>query len=76
MGSSRLSTKLPEELAEIVAARVASGRNVSAGEVIQETLELFTRENEPLDEWQERELPAAYEEWKTADSARPSPPTA
>jgi hypothetical protein len=32
--------------------------------VIQEALELFTREDEPLEEWQERELAAAYDEWK------------
>lgn len=69
MDSRRLSIELPEDLAEIVDALVASGRYADAGEVIQEALELFTREDEPLEEWQERELAAAYEEWKANPAA-------
>ena len=69
MAPRRLSIELPEELAEIVDALVASGRYADAGEVIQEALELFTREDEPLEEWQERALAAAYDEWKANPTA-------
>lgn len=64
MDSRRLSIELPEDLAEIVDALVASGSYADASAVIREALELFTREDEPLEEWQERELAAAYDEWK------------
>jgi putative addiction module CopG family antidote len=64
MDSRWLSIELPEELAEIVDALVESGSYADASEVIREALELFTRQDEPLEEWQERELAAAYDEWK------------
>lgn len=64
MAPRRLSIELSEELAAIVDALVESGRYADASEVIQEALELFTREDEPLEEWEERELAAAYDEWK------------
>lgn len=41
MNARHLSIELPEELAGIVDAQVASGRNVSASEVIEEALELL-----------------------------------
>lgn len=64
MDSRRLSIELPEDLAEIVDALVASGSYADASAVIRDALELLTREDEPLEEWQERELAAAYDEWK------------
>lgn len=60
----RLSIELPEELAEIVDALVASGSYADSSEVIQEALELFTREHEPLEDWVRTEMVAAYDEWK------------
>lgn len=64
MNSRRLSIELSKEMAEIVDVLVESGRYADASEVVQEALELFTRQDEPLEEWQERELAAAYDEWK------------
>jgi putative addiction module CopG family antidote len=64
MDPRRLNIELSEELAEIVDALVASGSYADASEVIQEALELFTRQDQPLEEWQERELAASYDEWK------------
>ncbi len=69
MGLRRLTIELPEELAEIVDALVASGSYADASEVIQEALELFRRQDAPLEEWQERELAAAYDEWKANPTA-------
>jgi antitoxin ParD1/3/4 len=69
MDSRRLSVELPEELAQIVDALVESGSYADASEVIQEALELFTRQDAPLEEWQERELAAAYDEWKANPTA-------
>lgn len=64
MAPRRLSIELPEELAGIVDARVASGRNASESEVIREALELLAEQDWPLEDWEERELAAAYDEWK------------
>jgi Arc/MetJ-type ribon-helix-helix transcriptional regulator len=64
MDSRRLSIELPEELADLVDARVAQGRNASASEVIEEALELLAAQDVSLQEWEERELVAAYDEWK------------
>ncbi|MGZ8284508.1 MAG: ribbon-helix-helix domain-containing protein [Allosphingosinicella sp.] len=59
-----MSIELPEEMAELVDARIASGRNASESEVIQEALELLVEQDAPLEDWEERELAAAYDEWK------------
>lgn len=63
MDTRRLSIEVTEELAEIVDARIASGRNASASEVIQEALELLAEQEAPLEESEERELAASYDEW-------------
>lgn len=69
MDSRRLSIELPEELADIVDARVALGRNASASEVIEEALQLLAEQDAPLEEWEERALAAAYDEWKANPTA-------
>ena len=69
MDSRRLSIELPEELAEIVDALVASGSYADAGEVIQEALELFTGQDEPLEDWVRTEMVAGYDEWKANPDA-------
>ena len=68
MGARRLSIELSEELAEIVDALVVSGSYADASEVIQEALELFTRQDEPLEDWVRTEMVAAYDEWKANPS--------
>jgi antitoxin ParD1/3/4 len=69
MGARRLSIELPEEAAEIIDARIASGRNADESEVIQEALELLAEQDAPLEAWVEEELAAAYDEWKANPSA-------
>lgn len=64
MGARRLSIELSQELAEIVDALVASGGYADASEVIEEALKLYTREDEPLEDWVRTEMVAAYDEWK------------
>ncbi|MFL6845935.1 MAG: type II toxin-antitoxin system ParD family antitoxin [Allosphingosinicella sp.] len=63
MGARRLSIELSEELAEIVDALVVSGSYADASEVIKEALELFTRQDESLEDWVRTEMVAAYDEW-------------
>ncbi|MET1110633.1 MAG: type II toxin-antitoxin system ParD family antitoxin [Allosphingosinicella sp.] len=60
----QLSIELADEMAAIVDARIASARNASESEVIQEALELLAEQDAPLEEWEERELAASYDEWK------------
>ena len=60
----RLDIELPEELAEAVSARVASGRFANASEVIQEGLRLLDEIDDPPEEWVGDELAAGYDEWK------------
>lgn len=77
MDARRLSIELPEELAKIVDALVASGRYADASEVVQEALELFTAQDRPLEDrdreqedpeleaWLRGEVVPAYEKWKS-----------
>lgn len=64
MDSRRLSIELPEDLAEVVDALVASGGYADASEVIREALELLAGQDAPLEEWVARELAAGYDAWK------------
>lgn len=64
MNVRRLNIELPEELAQIVETRITSGRNASVSEVIEEALELLSEQDAPLEDWEEQELAAAYDEWK------------
>jgi putative addiction module CopG family antidote len=64
MDIRRLSIELPEDLAEIIDSRVESGRNASQSEVIEEALGLLAQQEAPLEDWEEQELAAAYDEWK------------
>jgi antitoxin ParD1/3/4 len=68
MGARRLSIELPEELAKIVDELVASGGYANASEVIEEALDLYTSQDEPLEDWVRTEMVAAYDEWKANPS--------
>lgn len=62
----RLDIELPEEVADAVSARVASGRFANASEVIQEGLRLLAEEEEietdpALEEWLRTEIVARYD---------------
>ena len=64
----RLSIELPDQLAEMVDALVASGSYANASEVIQEALELLAEQDAPLEQWEEKAFAAAYDEWKADPS--------
>lgn len=69
----RLDIELPEDLAEAVSARVASGRFADASEVIQEGLRLLAEEEEfesdpAVEEWLRTVAVARYDEWKANPS--------
>ena len=66
----RLDVELPEEMAEAVSARVASGRFANASEVIQEGLRLLDEEEElqtdpALGEWLRTDIVARYDAVKS-----------
>lgn len=72
-----MSIELPEEMAGIVDARVASGRNASESEVIEEALGLLAEQDAPpeawgvsrkdpeLEAWLRNEVVPAYDNWKS-----------
>lgn len=62
----KLDIELPEDLAEAVSARVASGRFANASEVIQKGLRLLAEEEEfefdpAVEEWLRTEVVARYD---------------
>lgn len=64
--TKRLAIELPEELAEAVDARIASGRFANASEVVQEGLRLLAEEEEfetdpALEQWLRTEIVARYD---------------
>ena len=72
--TKRLAIELPEEMAEAVNARVASGRFANASEVVQQGLRLLDEEEEfesdpAVEQWLRTVGVARYDEWK-ADPSR------
>lgn len=69
----RLEIDLPEEVAESVSLRVASGRFADASEVIQEGLRLLAENEEiqsdpAVEEWLRAVAVTRYDEWKANSS--------
>jgi putative addiction module CopG family antidote len=64
MNARRLSIELPEQVAELVDARIATGRNASESEVVREALELLAEQDEPREDWMAEELVAGYDAWR------------
>lgn len=72
--TQRLDVELPEDLAEAVSARVASGRFANASEVIQKGLRLLAEEeefeNDPaVEQWLRTEIVARFEKVKAGREA-------
>jgi len=62
----RLAIELPEEMAEAVEARVASGQYASASDVVQEGLRRLAQDEAPLldeemEQWLRTEVVARYD---------------
>lgn len=62
--TTRLSVELPEDLAETVRARVASGHYGSVSDVVAEGLALLAEQDEPLEPSVEAALAAGYDAWQ------------
>ena len=66
---SRLSIELPQDLADAVRAKVASGAYADESAMIREGLELLEDREQVLEDWQRSELAAGYDAWKADPSA-------
>jgi len=69
----RLEIELPEDMAEAVSARVASGEFASESEVVATGLKLLDdrdadADDPELEAWLRTEVIAAYDEWKANPS--------
>ena len=67
--ATQISVDLPDQLAEFVRTRVASGRYASASDVIQEGLRALADRDDPefdeaVEHWLKTEVAGAYDRWK------------
>ncbi len=70
MRSTRqLSITLPNEMAEMVRARVESGEYASESEIIRDGLRALEMRNQALEAWLRKDVAAAYDAMK-ADPSR------
>ena len=60
----RLEIELPEDMAQAVSARVASGDFASESEVIREGLRLLAEQEAPLEDWEREVIAAGYDAWR------------
>jgi len=66
--TQQFSVTLPNEMAEMVRAKVASGEYASESEVIRDGLRALQARDQALEKWLRTEVAAAYDEAK-ADPA-------
>jgi antitoxin ParD1/3/4 len=66
---SRFSIELPQDLAELVRARIASGAYADESAVIRESLELLEDRERKLDDGERAELARGYDMWQADPSA-------
>lgn len=65
----QLSITLPEDMADKVKARVASGSYASESEVIRDGLRALQEREDAVEHWLRTEVVAAYDEYKVDPSA-------
>ncbi len=64
----QLSITLPEDMADKVKARVASGSYASESEVIRDGLRALQEREDAVEHWLRTEVVAAYDEYKVDPS--------
>ena len=67
--TKQMSVTLPNEMAEAVQAKVASGEYASESEVIREGLRALAARDKAAEEWLRKDVAAAYDAMK-ADPSR------
>jgi antitoxin ParD1/3/4 len=70
--TQQLSITLPDEMAELVRAKVASGEYATESEVIRDGLQTLFAHERQMEEWLHREVVPAYDALK-ADPTRAVP---
>jgi len=66
--TQQFSVTLPNEMAEMVRAKVASGEYASESEVIRDGLRALQARDQALEKWLRTEVAAAYDEMKADPS--------
>ncbi|MGK9170526.1 type II toxin-antitoxin system ParD family antitoxin [Inquilinus limosus] len=67
--TQQFSVTLPNEMAEMVRAKVASGEYASESEVIRDGLRALQARDQALEKWLRTEVVAAYDEAKADPSS-------
>lgn len=67
--TQQFSVTLPNEMAEMVRAKVASGEYASESEVIRDGLRALQARDQALEKWLRTEVAAAYDEAKADPSS-------
>ncbi|TDR89276.1 ribbon-helix-helix domain-containing protein [Enterovirga rhinocerotis] len=65
----QMTLTLPDELADLIDEKVASGAYPSGSDVVRQGLELLREQDETLEDWLRREVVPAYDAMK-ADPSR------
>lgn len=66
--TQQFSVTLPNEMADMVRAKVASGEYASESEVIRDGLRALQARDQALEKWLRTEVAAAYDEMKADPS--------
>lgn len=66
--TQQFSVTLPNEMADMVKAKVASGEYASESEVIRDGLRALQARDQALEKWLRTEVAAAYDEMKADPS--------
>jgi antitoxin ParD1/3/4 len=65
MAAKKMSITLPEEMADLVAAKVASGEYASDSAVIQDGLRALLKRDAIVESWLQNRVAEAYDNLKT-----------
>jgi|SRR5690625_2899445 len=66
--TKQLSITLPNDMADLVEAKVASGEYATASEVIRDGLRLLMERDQAIETWLREEVATAYDELKADPS--------
>ncbi len=65
MGVQQLTITLPDDIAELVRAKVASGEYASESDMVQDGIENLVAQDAPLESWLTETVAPAYDRLRT-----------